>query len=823
MPDQISQLIDQLAQLKREVHGSEESYRSLVDNLPLGVYRTTPGPRGELLMANAAFLKIFGYESLEQLRTVAAADLYADPAERLAFSNYLLENGRVADYELHLKRRDGSSLWGSITARVIQDRARDTLYFDCTLADVTEQHRVRQALRESEQRFRDLAESLPQVVFETDAHGQITFVNRMGYEVFGYAPDDIERGFDVLQTVTPADRERAGQMIRRIVKGEVSTGEEYLALCRDGRTFPVVVYSSPVLREGRVAGLRGFIIDITERKRVEAAEREQRTLAEALRDTSAALNSTLDFESVLDLILANVDRIAPCDCVSILLLSNDRQTAHSVRLTLRPGITVPEGGIHLPVDRAGNLRVMLETGQASIVANVHAYAEWVILPRFEWVGSHAGAPIRARGQIVGFLNLYSRTAGFFSLQHAHDLQAFADQAGVAIQNSQLYEQVQRYAAELEERVAQRTAELERERQRLQAILDTAGEGIVFTDVNGTIEYVNPAMQRLTGYTPDQALGHTPRLWSSSRTPVATYDHMWQTILHGDIWRGEVINRHQAGSLYDAAMIIAPLLDTHQQIIGFVALQRDITRQKELDRLKDQFVANVSHELRTPLANVRLYLGLLERGKSEKRAQYLQTLLRESGRLGNLIENLLSISRLDLHQIPIELKPTDVNQLIAQLVFDRAALINERGLLLENHAAADLPLAHADPALVIQIMSNLMTNATHYTPPGGLITLITACRSRAEREWVTLTVKDTGPGITAKDLPHLFERFYRGEAGRKSGAPGTGLGLAICREIAGQLGAEITVDSQPGHGAAFTVWLRPAHLTSPDNLTPPVDL
>ena len=811
MPDQISQLIDQLAQLERELRGSEESYRALVDNLPLGVYRTTPGPRGEFLVANAACLKIFGYESLAQLRTVAVADLYADPAERLAFSDLVLHQGRVTHYELRLKRKDGSPLWGSVTARVVHDDARAMVYFDCTLEDVTGQRRVQQALQDSEQRFRDLAESLPQVVFETDENGQLTFVNRLAYEVFGYTPDDIERGFDVLQTITPADRERARHMVGRIAKGEVSTGEEYLAVRRDGRPFPVAVYSSPILRAGRVAGLRGFIIDITERKQMEAAEREQRALAEALRDTAAALNSTLDFESVLDLILTNVDRIAPNDCASILLLSDDRQTAHSVRLTLQPGATVPEGGIHLSVAAAGNLRTMLTTGQASIVSNVHEYAGWMSLPHFGWVGSHVGAPIRVDGQIVGFLNLYSRTVGFFAPQHAHNLQAFADQAGVAIKNSQLYHQVQQYAAGLEDRVARRTAELERERQRLQAILDTAGEGIVFTDVNGTIEYVNPAMEQLTGYTTAEVLGQTPRLWGSGRTPVATYAQMWQTILHGDIWRGEMINRHHDGTLYDTAMIIAPLLDARRQIIGFVALQRNITRQKELDRLKDQFVANVSHELRTPLANVKLYLGRLEHGQPEKRAQYLQTLLRESSRLENLIENLLSISRLDLRQLPIDLLPTDVNQLIAQLVFDRSALITERGLLLENRPATDLPPAQADPALVIQIVSNLITNATHYTPPGGLITLSTARLNRAEREWVTLTVKDTGPGITANDSLHLFERFYRGEAGRKSGAPGTGLGLAICREIAGQLGGDITLDSPPGQGAAFTVWLRPAQI------------
>ncbi len=767
--------ISESRRVQEALRRSEESYRSLVDNLPLGLYRTTPGPRGEFLVANVACLNIFGFESLAELRAVAVADLYVNPAERLAFSDHLLHHGRVANYELRLKRRDGSALWGAITARVIQDQARETVYFDCTLEDVTEQRRVRQALLESEERFRDLAESLPQVVFETDATGRMTFVNRMGYEVFGYTPADIERGFNVLQTIAPTERARARHLIRP-VKGQATIGEEYTAVRRDGQMFPMAVYVSPILRDDHAVGLRGFVIDITERKRVEAAEREQRTLAEALRDTAAALNSTLDFESVLDLILTNVDRIAPNDCATILLISADRQTAHSVRLAVRPGISVPATGFHLPMAEAANLRQMLASGQANIVNNVRDYAEWVKVPELHWIGSHAGAPIRARGQIVGFLNLYSQAVGFFTWQHAQHLQAFADQAGVAIQNAQLYEQVQQYAAELEARVARRTAELERERQRLQAILDTAGEGIVFTDIHGTIEYVNPAMERLTGYTADQVLGQTPRLWGSDRTPVATHAQMWQTILHGDIWHGEVINRHRDGSLYDTAMIIAPLLDAARQIIGFVGLQRDITRQKELDRLKDQFVANVSHELRTPLANVKLYLSMLERGKPEKQAQYLQTLLRESSRLENLIENLLSISRLDMRQLPIELRPTDVNLLITQLVFDRAALITERGLLLENRPAADLPPAQADPALVIQIMSNLMTNATHYTPPGGVITLSTARQQRRDRDWVTLTVKDSGPGITAKDSSHLFERFYRGEAGRKSGAPGTGLGL-----------------------------------------------
>jgi signal transduction histidine kinase len=112
-------------------------------------------------------------------------------------------------------------------------------------------------------------------------------------------------------------------------------------------------------------------------------------------------------------------------------------------------------------------------------------------------------------------------------------------------------------------------------------------------------------------------------------------------------------------------------------------------------------------------------------------------------------------------------------------------------------------------MLSQVVSNLLTNAVNYTPAGGVITVTTAVRQRDEQTWITITIQDTGPGISPHDHAHLFERFYRGEAGRKSGAPGTGLGLAISAQIMNKLGGFISVDSQPGDGAAFTVWLKPA--------------
>jgi len=228
------------------------------------------------------------------------------------------------------------------------------------------------------------------------------------------------------------------------------------------------------------------------------------------------------------------------------------------------------------------------------------------------------------------------------------------------------------------------------------------------------------------------------------------------------------------------------------------------RLQELDRAKDQFVSNVNHELRTPLANIKLYLGLLERGKPEKHGEYLQTLRREQGRLEKMIEDLLDLSRLDLGVTRIEPVPTHLDYLLPQLVADRMNLAIEHGLTLEYETVPGLPRALVDPERLTEVVTNLVTNAINYTPSGGRIIISTAVSD----EWVTFTVRDTGPGITAKDLPRLFDRFYRGEAGRRASAPGTGLGLAISKEIVDRLSGRITVESMPGQGAAFTVWLRP---------------
>ena len=239
----------------------------------------------------------------------------------------------------------------------------------------------------------------------------------------------------------------------------------------------------------------------------------------------------------------------------------------------------------------------------------------------------------------------------------------------------------------------------------------------------------------------------------------------------------------------------------------MALEALNARLKSLTEVKDKFVANVSHELRTPITNLKLYLDLVKTNP-KKYEIYLATFARETERLANMIEGLLILSRLDQDRLELYRKPLDLNQLTVDFISDRKALAEEHDLALEFTPEVPLPPIDADANLLGQVIGILLTNAINYTESGGEVHLSTFKGASTDLPLIGLQVRDTGSGIPKSEQDDLFERFFRGKAGRQSQVPGTGLGLAIAREIIQLHDGTIEVESEgePGKGSTFTVWL-----------------
>jgi signal transduction histidine kinase len=225
--------------------------------------------------------------------------------------------------------------------------------------------------------------------------------------------------------------------------------------------------------------------------------------------------------------------------------------------------------------------------------------------------------------------------------------------------------------------------------------------------------------------------------------------------------------------------------------------------KELDRLKSKFVSDVSHELRTPVANLWLYLDLLERGRAEKREHYLDVLKQETKRLEQLIENTLNLSRLDMTDFKSSFEEVDLNSLVDQIIVPYEPRAELDNLTFEFKPGKALPTIYGARNQLAQVINNLLSNAFNYTVEGFVH--VRTFSDSAQKE-VILEVIDSGIGIEKEDLPHLFDRFYRGQHTGQSDIPGTGLGLAIAKEIVDLHHGSIEVDCSGDGQTIFRVRL-----------------
>jgi PAS domain S-box-containing protein len=370
----------------------------------------------------------------------------------------------------------------------------------------------------------------------------------------------------------------------------------------------------------------------------------------------------------------------------------------------------------------------------------------------------------------------------------------------------------------------RTLELEAERDRTRSILEALGEAVIVTNATGIIEYINPATITLTGFSMVESLTQTWRTWQSTPAQQPLYDRIFETVLAGRTWQGEVVNRRRDGSLYDAALTVAPLFPPHSltQPSGFVIVQRDITPLKQAERSKNEFVSNVSHELRTPLSVITLVSDNLEalydRLPDERRLKMIRDIQKHTLILNDLISDVLEISRIDSGRVSMERSQLDFSELVQEQSREAMPLVQQRLQTLQVEGDETL-LVSGNAAQLRRVVRNLLNNANKYTPDGGRI----ACRyqlieaplpdSVAEEWpgsrrlppgfWAALRVTDTGIGIAPEYMPRLFERFYRAKSEQQ--IRGTGLGLSIVRELVELHLGHVGVVSTPGTGSTFAVY------------------
>ena len=333
--------------------------------------------------------------------------------------------------------------------------------------------------------------------------------------------------------------------------------------------------------------------------------------------------------------------------------------------------------------------------------------------------------------------------------------------------------------------------LQMERNRLQSLINGLSEGIIAVDAKGATTLINPAVYGLLNLqsTDDNVRAAAPDVFAMFDQALSSAQAVKKTV-----WQGDV-------ALH---ISVSPLLLQSGEVTGCVGIVSDVTSAERLEQTRRDYVANVSHELRTPLTAMRALIEPLRDGlvkTEEQRQQIYDVVLRETMRLSRLVNDMLELSRLQSGTVSLSrsvFAPLPLFNLIHETY---SAYAEDYQQTFVYDVPEDLPSVWGNPDRTQQVLIVLLDNAFKYTPEGGIVTL-SAC---AEGDVVRVRVRDTGVGIPAADLPHVFDRFYKVDKSHHS--KGTGLGLAIAYEIMKHLGEEMSVTSEPGQGSCFTFTLH----------------
>jgi len=393
-------------------------------------------------------------------------------------------------------------------------------------------------------------------------------------------------------------------------------------------------------------------------------------------------------------------------------------------------------------------------------------------------------PLIARRQVVGVLFIFRNYQGGFSANDTALLQSFADQAAIAVFNARLFTQVSH------------------EKRRMDALLDSAADGILIIASDLSIERSNRAFAGLYGRPVEQLRGrpHDKIIRWGKRREGATLEEAvaegWPLTPNATLYVEGDLER-PGGLPLPVGITYAPLLTPEGGLINVIATVRDITRFREAEELKSTFISVISHELKTPVALIKGYVGTLRREDAHwERAvmdDSLQVIEEEADRLTELIENLLDASRLQAGALSINLSDVALESLAKRIAERFKTQTEIHNILVEF--PGDFPIILGDEDRLEQVLSNLVSNAIKYSPQGGEVQIQGSLRP----EQVVICVTDQGPGIAAADIPHVFDRFYRAtDASRRT--KGAGLGLYLARAVVEAHGGHIWVDPKPGTGA-----------------------
>jgi PAS domain S-box-containing protein len=660
--------------------------------------------------------------------------------------------------------------------------------------------------------FQKVFEILPIGLWIADKAGKLLSSNEAGRKIWGAEPLVSQEEYHVFKAKRLPSREDVAPedwALGHTVHKGVTIKDEMLEIeAFDGEKKIILNYTAPVLNEdGQIQAAIVINQDITEQFRNDMIQKLQSNIARAvisIKDLSELFSVIRSELAVLfdttNFVYATYDKntdmlFAPFEVDE----KGDITSSWKAEKSLTGYMLAKRAPLLLSQEQ---MNALYASGEVNLVG----------VPSLSWMG----VPLFKGDTISGAILVQSyNNPNAYEAKSLEVLEIIAHEMSIYIEKK----------------------ESEEEALKLSRAIIQSPVSVVITDLAGSIVFANPKFCTVTGYTNAEAIGSNPRILKSGNHNDEFYRNMWQTLLSGCDWQGEMLNKKKDGSLYWESVIISPILNDRGDIIYYVGIKEDITEKKmmleelikakdkaeESDRLKTGFLQNMSHEIRTPMHGILGFTSLLEQDNiGPKEVKEFASYIRTSGnRMMELINNILDISKIESGEVEVIENKVELIKVMQDLQNLFKPLCDAKGLALSYQLSDELKSAKVitDELKVIQIMSNLISNAVKFTDAGDI-----TFSANLKDNHLEFKVVDTGCGVPEKHRAHIFDRFYQADMSMARGYEGAGLGLSICLGLVNLLGGQISFETVEDLGSTFIVNLpvQVEHSALPKVLNTPPD-
>ena len=727
-----------------------------------------------------------------------------DKDKTIAYCTSRTKKMKGHDFTYRFISKKGKVIWLRDIVNVVVEDGKPR-WLRGVMFDITHLKETNVLLSESEEKYRGLIENSPDgiVIYAED---KIAFINDEGVRMLEAKTKEEIIGKSVLEFVHPDSLESIIQKMKEITQYRSASAiaeEKFINI--NGVPFDVEIKAIPTLYKHKPA-VQVIVHDITLRKKAALELNKINRVYALISQINNLIIRTHNQEELFQEICNIAVNFGKFRMSWIGLLNENHKIITAAFAGYEKGyftnsnvttiLDVPEG--------RGPTGIATREGRTVIcndIANDKMMRPWRKDTLERGYLSVISIPIIVRNKIIGAFNLYSEEINFFSSEEEISLlEKIILNIAFALESILIEEDRKR----TEEKI----------RQLSQAV-EQSPVTIIITNTKGEIEYVNSKFIEATGYTAKEVMGKNPRILKSGHTSSEEYKELWNTVEAGKEWHGEFHNKRKDGTLFWESATISPILNTEGKSTHYIAIKEDITQRKkvekelvkskeraeESDRLKLAFLANMSHEIRTPMNGILGFTELLKEPKltGEEQREYIDIIEKSGIRMLNIINDIISISKVESGQVDILLSETNVNEQIEYLQTFFKPEAKQKGiqLYISKQLSSNEALIKTDREKLYAILTNLVKNAIKFTNEGSIEF---GCEKKGEN--LEFFVKDSGLGIPQSQKKIIFERFRQVNETISRSHEGSGLGLAISKAYVKKLGGKIWVESKEGKGSAF---------------------